>query len=245
MTSPTKSLAIILGLVIVSLALTGKALAIDPRAEQLWEQSRGKTYAEALPYLQEAARLGHPRAQSTLAHYYWARQDYAQAAHWNQLAASQGVRDAQYNLAGMYTDGLGVPVDLRRAAELLDASAHQNYAPAQESLGICYEFGEGVVRNRQNATYWLSQAAAQGSQSAATLHNVLTNPATPQFASEGQFLQWYNTQQQRVAAAQGRRCYTGLSYSSCGGSAPVDSIGQSHDSSGRQCNTLVPSQICH
>lgn len=242
----TKSLIVLIGCLIVAfIFIGGKAAPIDPRAEQLWQESRGKTYAEALPYLQEAAKLGHPRAQSALAHYYWAHQDYAQAAHWNELAAAQGVRDAQYNLAGMYTQGLGVPVDLSKAAQLLEASARQNYSPAQQALGICYEFGEGVARNRGTAIHWLSQAAAQGDPIATTLHNVLANPATPQFANEGQFAQWYNAQQQRASAAQGQQCYTGLSYSSCGSYGSRDSIGQFHNSSGQQCNTLVPNRVCH
>jgi TPR repeat protein len=51
-----------------------------------------------------------------------------------------------------------------------------------------------VVRNRQNAIYWLGQAAAQQSPSAATLQNILSSPATPQLANEDQFVQWYNAQ---------------------------------------------------
>jgi TPR repeat protein len=231
--------------VLGALALAAQTLASDPRAEQLWQESRGKTYADALPYLLEAAKLGHPRAQSALGHYYWGRQDYAQARHWYELAAAQGVRDAQYNLAGMYTQGLGVPINLRKANELLYAGARQDYAPAQEALRISCEFGEGVARNRQNAIHWLDRAAAQGSQSAATFASILRSPTTPQFANETQFVQWYNAQQQRAASAQGQRCHVGLEYVSCNGPTPTDSIGQQHTPSGRQCNTLLPRQICH
>lgn len=46
-----------------------------------------------------------------------------------------------------------MPVDLHSAAERSGASARQNYAPAQEALGIGYEFGEDVVRNRQTAIF--------------------------------------------------------------------------------------------
>jgi len=57
-------------------------------------------------------------------------------------------------------------MDLSKAAQLLEASGRQNYSPAQVALGICYEFGEGVARNRRTALNWLSQAAAQGDPSA-------------------------------------------------------------------------------
>ena len=184
--------------------------AIDPRAEQLWQESRGKTYAEALPYLQEAARLGHPRAQSALAHFYWGRQDYAQAAHWNQLAASQGVREAQFNLAGMYTQGLGVPVDLRKAAELLEASARQNYAPAEEALGICFEFGEGVARSRPYAISWLDKAAAQGDRTALQIVGWLKNPSTPAFRDESQLSAYIAAQTQRSAPRPGHSGFPGV-----------------------------------
>ena len=136
MAFPARSF-VIAWLIAAPLSLIAQTQPVNPNAEQLWQMSRGKTYAEALPYLQQAAKLGHPRAESALAHYYWGHQDYYKAAYYNKLAAAQNVRDAQFNLAGMYTQGLGgLPVDLRKAAELTEASARQNYAPAQGALGI-------------------------------------------------------------------------------------------------------------
>jgi TPR repeat protein len=148
--------------------------------------------AQAYPLLLEAAKLGQPRAQAALAIIYshgmpGVPQDFRQAAYWNEQAAAQGHRGAQYNLAGLYTQGLGgLPVDLGKAATLLNASARQQYAPAQQALGICFEFGEGVARNRQLAIYWLDQAAAQGDQTAIILASWLRKPDTPSFSGEDQ-----------------------------------------------------------
>src|SRR5580658_5271757 len=93
----------------------------DPRAEQLWQQAiHTSSPAQEFALLLEAAKLGHPRAQAAVGSDYWSgwgvREDDAQAAYWLQLAAAQGNRGAQFNLAGMYTMGKGgLRVDLPRA----------------------------------------------------------------------------------------------------------------------------------
>jgi TPR repeat protein len=169
----------------------------------------------------EAAQLGHPRAQVTLGNIYWngyanQPQDYRKAAYWYSLAAAQGHRSAEFNLAGIYTEGLGgMPVDLRRAAELLIDSSRQGYAPAQEALGISYEFGEGLQRNRRSAVYWLQQAAAQGDQTASQLATFLNRPNTPVFQSEAQFANYMAAQMSNQRGA-GHGCVPNLNWSPTG-----------------------------
>ena len=46
--------------------------------------------------------------------------DTAEAARWFRAASAQGVPTAQYNLATMYANGIGVPQDLVRAAMWLN-----------------------------------------------------------------------------------------------------------------------------
>jgi TPR repeat protein len=197
-----KSLILVSMLAITAVSLTAQTAQIDSRVEQLWQQASQMPSVQAFPLLLEAARMGHPRAQSTLGNIYFngiptIPKDYRQAAYWYTLAAAQGHRSAQYNLAGMYTNGQGgLSIDLPRAAVLLDAGARQNFAPAQEALGTCYEFGEGVARNRQTAIYWLDRAAAQGSATAAQIGATLRNPNTPHFSSEAQLGQYMNAQRQ-------------------------------------------------
>jgi len=224
-----------LGFVVLVAVLTIGAMsayaqtsAVDPRAEQLWQHAHQRTFSKAFPLLLEAAKLGHPKAESALGNIYWqgmhdVPQNYTLAAYWLQKAAAQGNRASQFKLAGMYTEGLGgLPVDLRKAAELLTASAHQGYAPAQSALGTCYEFAEGVPRDRQAATYWLDQAATQGDQTAAIMARVLKDPHTAQFATEAQFASYIIAQQQADSSTNGQsgyRCVPNLAWSGAGGAA--------------------------
>jgi TPR repeat protein len=55
---------------------------------------------------------------------------------------------------------------------------------AQFALGLSYEFGQGVPRNRRTAIYWLDQVAAQGDGRAKWYADWLSRPDTPQFKSE-------------------------------------------------------------
>jgi TPR repeat protein len=182
-------------------AVHAQMSTVDPRAEQLWQQALQLPGYQQFPLLLEAAKLGHPRAEGAIGSAYMTgssqvQRNYQLALYWLDKSASQGNRGAQFNLAGMYTMGLGgLTVDPPRAADLLTASARQGYAPAQEALGTCYEFAEGVTRNRQTAIYWLDQAAAQGRGTAARISRALKDPRTPQFASEAQLANYMTAPQ--------------------------------------------------
>jgi TPR repeat protein len=56
----------------------------------------------------------------------------SQIAHW-QKEASAGDADAQYNLAYIYENGLGVPKDEAKALELYQQAANQGHSPAQNN----------------------------------------------------------------------------------------------------------------
>ncbi len=58
-----------------------------------------------------------------------------EAARLFNLAARQGHRVAQYNLALLYVSGLGVAQDLERATQLFVRAAHQGLAAAQVQAG--------------------------------------------------------------------------------------------------------------
>jgi len=57
----------------------------------------------------------------------------SQIAHW-QKEASAGDADAQYNLAYIYENGLGVPKDEAKALELYQQAANQGHSPAQNNV---------------------------------------------------------------------------------------------------------------
>lgn len=51
-----------------------------------------------------------------------------------QREAQAGDSDAQYNLAYMYENGIGVPKDEAKALELYQNAAHQGHSKAQTNL---------------------------------------------------------------------------------------------------------------
>jgi len=82
---------------------------------------------------------------------------------------------------------------------------------AQFALGLSYEFGEGVSRNRSTAINWLNRAAAQGDGRAGWTAEWLRNPGTPKFQNEAQLgsyisrtvSAWYNSGARGSSAATG------------------------------------------
>lgn len=57
----------------------------------------------------------------------------SQIAHW-QKEANAGDADAQYNLAYIYENGLGVPKNEAKALELYQQAADQGYSPAKNNV---------------------------------------------------------------------------------------------------------------
>jgi TPR repeat protein len=74
----------------------------------------------------------------------------------------QGYAKAQYNLASMYDEGLGVKQNYSQAATWYQKAAEQNFAKAQFNLGSMYFNGEGVAQDNIQGYMWLKLAKAQG-----------------------------------------------------------------------------------
>ena len=70
-----------------------------------------------------------------------------------------GNKESQYKLGNMYTEGVGTNIDLAKAAEAYDQSAHQGYVKAEYKLGLVYYEGTGVKSNKRTAYKWFKQAA--------------------------------------------------------------------------------------
>src|SRR6056297_2522123 len=95
---------------------------------------------------QDAARIG----------------DYETALeNWRPLA-EQGDAKAQYNLAHMYYEGLGVTQDYAEAARWSRLAAEHGHADAQYDLGFMYHNGFGVTQDYEEAVRWYRLAAEQG-----------------------------------------------------------------------------------
>ena len=161
-------------------------------ANRLWQYASGlldrNRYRDAYPLLMKAANMGDKRAQATLGILYQdghgVKADDRAAAYWFSAAAAQGHRASQFALGGMYEEGEGgLPKDPAKATELYIKSANQGFDMAQEAIGIQYELGERVPRDRRKAIALL-RASGDGQWIA----DALENPRAPaRFADERAF----------------------------------------------------------
>ncbi|MBA3913302.1 MAG: sel1 repeat family protein [Acidobacteriales bacterium] len=173
-------------------------------------------YRDAIPLLQQAAKMGHPRAQATLGIAYQdgngVKVDDRAAAYWFGLAAAQGHRASQYALGGMYEEGEGgLPRDKRKATELYLASARQGFDKAELIVGVGYLTGDGLPNDRRQAIAWLQKAAVQDSRFARDLLVVLSDrsaPASfPNIAALGSYLARLRDQEMARMAARNGSAY--------------------------------------
>jgi exopolysaccharide production negative regulator len=83
-----------------------------------------------------------------------------------QYAATNfGNPDAQYDLARMYLDGVGVTKDAAQAARWLHLAAEKNHIEAQALLGqLLFTGREGVARQRGLGLMWLTLADQSAGQ---------------------------------------------------------------------------------
>lgn len=76
--------------------------------------------------------------------------------------AEAGDAAAQYNLAVLYEDGLGVAADARQALDWYRKAAAQGHAEAQFVAGLMYAEGRGTEQDYAQAAAYYRQAAQQG-----------------------------------------------------------------------------------
>ncbi len=93
-------------------------------------------------------------------------QNYKEAFKWAEKAALQEHKRAQFELALMYFEGVGVTVEqnYEEAFKWLEKAALQGYIRAQFELALMYFEGIGVTveQNYEEAFKWLEKAALQG-----------------------------------------------------------------------------------
>ena len=62
------------------------------------------------------------------------KRDYDLAARWYLTAAEQGVARAQYEIAGLYAEGRGVPVSVECSVRWYIAAARSGHRMSQQLL---------------------------------------------------------------------------------------------------------------
>ncbi|MBI1173613.1 peptidase C14, caspase catalytic subunit p20 [bacterium] len=88
------------------------------------------------------------------------RYNPAEAVQYFTRAANAGAPDAEFELAKIYEQGLGVPPDPAKALELYKASAAQGFADAINDLGFLYfQGGLGLQPDQAKGIEYFRQAA--------------------------------------------------------------------------------------
>lgn len=101
---------------------------------------------------------------------YYQEGNYAEAIKiFRQLAEEEDNAEALYYLGLCFDDALGVSEDDKLAVEYYTKAAERGLAKAQNTLGYCWNFGEGVDEvNYEKAVEWYRKAAEQGFPKAQT-----------------------------------------------------------------------------
>ena len=143
-------------------------------------------YDGAARLAKAAANAGHVKAQVLFGYMHsrglGARRSWSRAAYWWRRAAEQGYAPALFNLATLYWFGIGVREDYAEARGMLErivepavkvADSMEDYSLFQvilaESywrLGLAYQNGFGVGRNRAKAAQLFEKAAVAGNYQA-------------------------------------------------------------------------------
>lgn len=129
-------------------------LALGSSDWAAYESKAQQGVAEAQVYVGLCLRFGIGGA---------ATPDEAAAAQWFRRAADQGYAVAQFNLAGCYAAGIGVPQDSARAMDWCRKAAMQDLSEAQNYLAFALDVHVAEPADKDEApVHWYRRAAAQG-----------------------------------------------------------------------------------
>ena len=129
---------------------------------------------EALKWYQAAADAKNPQALFRMGVFYLdgmgpIEKDPKKAAEYFYASARMGYAQAQYNLAGLFSEGRGVMKDDAAALFWYLQAAKQGDAAAARTIGIFYLEGRGVSRSITKGELWLKKAAEAGDMEAGRL----------------------------------------------------------------------------
>lgn len=124
-------------------------------------------FTQAALWFEEAALNGIANARYNLGVLYHqglgVTQDTAKAVNWYKAAALQGHPEAQYNLGIAYIEGVGTDYNPQKASSNFENAARAGILEASYNLGLIHENGLMGSPKIDDAIYWYSKAAEQGS----------------------------------------------------------------------------------
>ena len=136
--------------------------------------------------------------------------DEQEALRWYEIAADQGLPEAQRALANAYFHARGVPKDMREGNRRLRLAAEAGDPIAQRDLGFHHAKGLGLPRDEVEAVRWFRMAADQGDKYAQYNLGFAYGNGRGVKKDEQAALHWY-----QLAAAQDMndaQCALGLIY---------------------------------
>jgi len=105
--------------------------------------------------------------------------------------AEQGNPQAQYRMAIMAQNGLGMIENQQLAFKYMEAAAKAGVGLAQHGLGFMYMQGECVEQDGQKALEWFTRAAEQGLQGAMTTIGMMYREGNGVERDEEQAKAWF------------------------------------------------------
>ncbi len=109
------------------------------------------------------AEAGDAVAEYFVGMVYYQRNEMKEAAHWLELAAEQGNKEANFYIAGMYIGGQGVEKNLKKVEKYMKKAAEQGNVLAEAAMsGIYDRGGDGIPVDKAKACYWAQNAADDG-----------------------------------------------------------------------------------
>ena len=120
-----------------------------------------------------------------------ANKDYPSALKELQPLAEKGDARAQFHLAELYSNGIGVAMDEKLAVSWYQKSAAQGYVGAQTMLGIMYENGAGTQLDYKKAASWYRKAAEQNDPLAQSLLGAMYVEGLGMAVNLVQALKWF------------------------------------------------------
>jgi prolyl 4-hydroxylase len=153
------------------------------------------TFDADIEILTIRAKAGDSASQSQLGQRLFQAGRVIEAAPWIEKAAISGELLAQNLFGVMCLNGLAVPLDFVKAAQLLSQSAERGLKEASYTLAGLYANGFGVTANQQAAWRYLMQACRAGHAPAIRVAGLLYSLTQPDNSTGTDLL--------RLAAGQG------------------------------------------
>ena len=131
---------------------------LNDLSKKLIEQDK---FEEAIPVLEEAAKLGNAESQYNLGYSYRAgagvEQNIEKAIYWFSKSADQGFNDGLYQMMMAYGNGDGVEQDYNKAFEFGLKCAENGDGTCMWNVVNCYYSGMGAEKNMDKMLEWATR----------------------------------------------------------------------------------------